>query len=219
MTDQQSGNGKPRYNEMDLDRITVIRLHERFWRIDNPLALRIAEELNPLGLEPVSLQIAFLQLSALFKRGNLVPAELSEESLARPLRKLVGKRPRQFLNLLNRLQSVSFRDIVADGPQALHSKLQNRPVLWRLLTPPLKLKATDDIPRVLISNLEYLTSEHPVVPWPFVLSLGSTIPQVTTFGPPFFFIFRSHYSGRVCFGLDKSLRQTAQTGTLHLFHR
>jgi hypothetical protein len=191
--DHSSGTiGKPRYTLADLYRIDNIILMKRLARIDNPLAHRIADVLYTRSGIGGWTNKKWRPDLFMLKDGSVIPGgEIFEERPIK-LRKLTGWRPQQLLSLLNRLQQVSFRDLIADGPEAIREKLDTRPALLRLLFPTPRLEKTVHIPGALISQLEFLIGEKRSVPWVFLRALIPFIPAVTSFGPILPFIFREH---------------------------
>lgn len=169
---ETNGTGlKPGYRREQLGSITLAMLLNRLSLIDNRTAHHIARELLGQWLSSGSTMSA---LSTLAELALDKPAELSEdvhilrtglsEKHSASLAKLCPQ-PRYLLEMLGRLQHVSFRDMVMLDPQQLQEEIESTNPLLRLLLPQKRLTEARHVADFLADNIDRLPQPHRGTPY------------------------------------------------------
>ncbi|MCB1188218.1 hypothetical protein KDL29_13725 [bacterium] len=158
--------GKRLYSREDLDRITNQDLIDRMAHIDNELALDIAarifekliryvpratrieeEREMDYGQGPVSTRV-LSPLVTISRMGIVLPGML--------------------VSMLQRFGKISFGRQVAEGPQYLRERLEDADGLGRLESGFSSIRDTSLIADYLISNMEVLSGERPLLRWKYL---------------------------------------------------
>ena len=167
---------KPKYCLQDLDLIDNLQLIARIRAIDNRSARQIAEAICRKSALLSTLPDSSVDLNFLAIDGQLLEGGEHMRNLRMPLRDIVGANPWGFLNLVNRLRRMDFANLVFEGPEGMQARLEQRPMLLRLLSPSYRHASVNDIPAVLMGHLEYLAGINSVVPFYLIRFLMPVTP-------------------------------------------
>ncbi|MCB1218416.1 hypothetical protein KDL44_13585 [bacterium] len=142
---------KHHYENADLDRIDSRMLQQRLYRIDNPLAREIAEDL-------------FSRLRRTFRSVDF----LSTDPKYRPsLRMLCGNEANGLLRQLRRMQEQRLSGLIMEGPEFVERILANLHPLQRLLWPPPRPESSKQLSRILVEYVEFIGNEKRRFSWRF----------------------------------------------------